>query len=587
MWEVYSGTRPGKPARLLILSAVLLASTLGLAWWQVSASRALAAEQRVENTPLVVRPPIGWIANPKAPGRFVLPTRQQGIGRQRISIERQITFSYAQGSSFRSPREWIRERAQRDALPFSDYRPARIGRFWGVQATRRLRVEHRGFGFDQDSVIRVACTPRGDILVVEYVPLTDLTLGDLDLLDAICRAVRVDDEAVAKSPAEAWAQVGLAARLPADACVVAAREEFAGLHVGFLENGEMTHAIDIFRTWMAPGRNAAEILRDVAASTLHAPWVDLPTPDELHRADGLSMAIMPNPAVEQDDTFSSAGLVWRDPRNAVLLIARANPRNAAQAESSLKRLAEAIAFREADCAPDVDASISAGMALSKLLTQQGPVAWWGRELSRDYLLESRTGLRLQVMERSAESRNPRLGYRGQNLTIFPQGHESERWTMDEHGYEYSNAWQGESADGTPTSLRTKRGLDGTIQHTIQLGRLNRTVKLIPTDCFISPPMEMIAQAWAANQDDGEWLLETIGPWGQSLPTMRLRPLPPDADGRRRVACQWDWQPNGRIITFNVDQSVAEVDSHDVKLVAVDRARAERAIPAIRGFLGSR
>lgn len=587
MWEVYSGTRPGKPARLLIISAVLLAGTLGLAWWQVSASRALASEQRVENTPLVVRPPIGWVANPKTPGRFVLPSRQPGVGRSRISIERQITFSYSRSPYFRSPREWVRQRAERDALPFSDYRPARIGRFWGIQATRRLRVEHRGMGFDQDSVIRVACTPRGDILVVEYVPLTDLTLGDLDLLDAICRAVRIDDESVGRSPADAWTQVGLAARLPSDACVVAAREEFPGLHIGFLEGGEMVHAIDVFRTWMAPGRSAAEILRDVATSTLHAPWVDLPTPDELHRADGLSMAFIQNPVVDQDDTFVCAGLVWRDARDVVLLISRASSRYAALAEKSLKQLAETIGFREADCAPDVGASIVAGTALTKLLTQQGPVAWWGREMSRDYLLDADNGLRLHVLERAAESRNPSLGYRGQDLAIFPSGHESERWTMDEHGYEYSNTWQGAAADGTPTSIRTKRAADGTMQHTIQLGRLNRTVKLIPAEYFVAPPMELIAHAWVANQDDGEWLIETIGPWGQSLPTMRMQPLSPDSEGRRRVASQLDYSPTGAIITFNSDQSIAAVEYHAGKLLAVDRARAERAIPTIRSLLGPR
>lgn len=588
MWEVYSGTRPGKPARLLVLSAMLLASTLGLAWWQVSASRALAGEQRVGETSLIVRPPVGWFSDPQSPGRYVLPLAQHGLTRS-ITIERQVTFRYLRTPSFHTPREYVAERAKRDALPFGDLRPARIGRFAGLQATRRLRVEHRGMGFDQDSVLRVACTPRGDVIIVEYVPLTDLTLGDLDLLDAMCRAVRIDDPPLSQSAAAAWSHVGLAARVPADVCVVSARDEVAGLYLGYVTHGEMTHAIDVFRTWMAPGRTAAEILHDVAATSLRLPNVEIPQPSQTHRADGLNVAILRNPAFGMDESgFESAALVWRSPRDAVLLVAHADTTSAEAAERSLAQLCETIGFRESECAPDIDNAIANGTELAKLLTNNGPAAWWGREPKSEYLLGLwADGPRLHLLDRSAENRNPRLGYRGRDVALSRTGDESEQWILDESGREFTSTWQGLAADGTPTTIRVERADKGDIRLGIQYGRMNQAVKLTPNDYFVAPPLDFVAQAWVALQEDGEWLLETVGTWGQSLPTELLQPLAPDDAGRRRVVIQLDYAPYGWIITFNADQSIYSAESPAGRLNAVSRSQAERAIPLLRNYSGQR
>lgn len=589
MWEVYSGTRPGKPARLLILSAIVLASTLGLASLQVNASRALAAERRIGDTPLVVRPPVGWLENPQMPGRFVLPIGQRGLGRAHIAIERQITFTYLRDPFFRSPRDLIDARVQRDALPFSDYRPARIGRYMGIQATRRLRVEHRGFSFDQDSVLRVACTPRGDIILIEYIPLTDLTLGDLDLLDAICRAVRIDDPATEVTPAQALTNAGLAARLPGDVCLIAARPEIPGFHVGFSENSEITHAIDVFRTWLAPGRTPRDILHDVMAGALRMPWIELPPPIETHRADGLNVAFLRNPAVGADMRgIACAALVWRNARDAALLIAHASEKFAGASERSLIRLTETLGFRDADCAPEVESAFEAGVLLTEYLTQQGPAAWWGRELSRDYLLGAIPGgWRVHVLEREALNRNPREGYRGQDWVIYPSGRETERWLLDERGIEFSTNWQGMAGDGSPTSIRMKRERENVIQHTIQAGRYQQAVRLIPNKNFISPPLELIAHAWIATQDHGEWLIETAGAWGQSLPTMRVQPMTHDTADGRRVLVQFDYDPYGVVLTFDTDHAIRSVEWQAGRFEAVSRARAERAVPALRTLLNGK
>lgn len=90
MVDVYTGAKPGRPALLLVMSAAILAGTLGLAWWHVSAARALAPDVRVGDTPLLVRPPRGWLHHPKEPGTFILPVRRSIRGREQQLIERRL-----------------------------------------------------------------------------------------------------------------------------------------------------------------------------------------------------------------------------------------------------------------------------------------------------------------------------------------------------------------------------------------------------------------------------------------------------------------------------------------------------------------
>ena len=67
LFEVHSSARPGKPRALVTVTAVLLASTLGLAWLQVHGARTMGPEQRIPGTPLLIRPPQGWRLDTRTP----------------------------------------------------------------------------------------------------------------------------------------------------------------------------------------------------------------------------------------------------------------------------------------------------------------------------------------------------------------------------------------------------------------------------------------------------------------------------------------------------------------------------------------
>jgi len=68
MYQVHTGTRPGRPAILIVLCGVSLAGTLGLAWLQTRAARGLGQQISI-GTDLVIRPPLGWAQDPRDPGR--------------------------------------------------------------------------------------------------------------------------------------------------------------------------------------------------------------------------------------------------------------------------------------------------------------------------------------------------------------------------------------------------------------------------------------------------------------------------------------------------------------------------------------
>jgi hypothetical protein len=208
MIEVYTGSRPGQPRRLLLLCAATLAGTLAIAWVQVRASRVLQPPVKIPDSPVSVRPPRGWARDhsDRKPFELRFVPREAARGRLRglaAALERSVTFSYNPDPGFASLPELVRE------LREMDYRvtDTSIGPHAGVQYVRPERFLFMGQRIERDTVVRLGILPDGGAVRVEYYPLGfELTPTDMELLDLLCRAVRVEPAARAST---GWRTGGL------------------------------------------------------------------------------------------------------------------------------------------------------------------------------------------------------------------------------------------------------------------------------------------------------------------------------------------------------------------------------------------
>ena len=279
MVEVHSGSKPGRPVALLIVTSIVLIGALGLAWVQVRESRALGPEQSIPGTPLLVRPPLGWLADRKDPRSFVLPVRRAVRGQEQWEVDRRIRFNYDRLGRFQPPVEWLRAAVgSRDFEP----EPAKIGPFAAVQirqVERRRRGRHIFVG---ESILRVAVLPGGEVIAVTYIPMTELTPADLRLLDTVCNSIRLSEPGLSAAPEEALQHAGVdfafedgwQASLPY-------LREVPGFFVEGLEDGFPAWSLGVFRTWLAAGREPSDLLYDFASSV----WL---LPEE--RVEGAQLA---------------------------------------------------------------------------------------------------------------------------------------------------------------------------------------------------------------------------------------------------------------------------------------------------------
>lgn len=186
MMRVYSGTRPGRPVLLTLMSAGALVATLAAAGWQVREARRLGDELPIPGTPLRVRVPSGWIRDRQHPGRFLAPV-DHPRARSGPSLRRSLLFTYDPTTSIGDVERLALERSRPGVLVTA----AKVGPFDAVQIVypEVLRIFRREFR--RELVLRIANLPWGGVVTVEYTPLARLETADLDLFDSVCRAVRV------------------------------------------------------------------------------------------------------------------------------------------------------------------------------------------------------------------------------------------------------------------------------------------------------------------------------------------------------------------------------------------------------------
>ena len=553
MMDVFTGSRPGRPTVLLTVSAVVLAGTLGLAWLQVRKSRALGPEQQVPGTPLFVRPPLGWVVDQDDPGSFVRPVRQSIRGQERWVADRRIRFSIERLPAFQPPL------AQLTAmLPSQEFtpEPAKIGPFAAVQIRRVIwrTWMHQRIGIEW--IQRVAILPTGHVINVEYIPMKDLTRADLEFLDRVCDTVRLDDPTLSATPEQALQRAGVEFRLENDWQVgLPQLPEVPGFYVAGADQGFPAWSIGVFRTWLANGRSAQDLLHDFAASTWLLPGEQVKV-RRWQRDDVVAVASVQHPDPEHNrQSVASVYVVTKAASETLMLFVYTDRQYLTAAREVADRIASQVDIRPSAAVPAVGPAEQAGTELAALLTREGAMPWWGQQPVR-LIYKGKTLLGNGVTEdkRAARDRNPRRGYQGQALRRIEKKYaERVDWELDGRALSYTMDVQVHASDGLSIMVHEQRQPEAdTIDRVITINDVKRPARRFrPGRMFVCPPIESIAEAWVARETEQPHLLEMVTLLGPGTHTRLLRPLP-SADHYDRVLSQKDYWPFGQILAFDED-----------------------------------
>ncbi len=330
MYEMHVGTRPARRAVLLLIVAGALVLSVGLAWMQVRSARTLAGPVPIEGTPLVVRPPAGWVASPREPGTFIKPIRKRVWGRDVWTADRKVTFSY--NDYFHQLQQLF------EAMAVSPAEPGSIARFPGVQFV----ITEPKKRWLQQSVYRWVTTPWGGQLSVTYVPLGEATAGDLDLLDVICAGIEIKGADHERNDAKTLSRVGVSFPRP-DGWQVLGPQVMAGPGMCIQDAAQTPPrwALALFRRWLRPGQSPENLLAMEASKTLGRFVVPARQP----AAPDAYVAYVRNAqAIGAHSAIVSLWVVAVEPDKVAIIYALADPQHASLADAAAGRLASQLRF---------------------------------------------------------------------------------------------------------------------------------------------------------------------------------------------------------------------------------------------------
>ncbi len=552
-FEVYTGAQPGRPRLLLIVTAALLAGSLGLAWVQVQSAGGLSTEQRVGETPLFVRVPRGWQVDPRNPHRFRLPVGDRSR-KARFEFERQIEFDFVRLPTFQPLEALLQLPDLARPGQITDVGPARLGPYPAV-AVRRIEPRRVGrLRYARETLALCACLPRGQLIHLVYEPIADIRPTDLAILAEVAESLRVEDESVTAPAEEYLRRAGLS--LPVDEDWLIVGPHFGatpGVFIGGQVGGVPGWSIGVFRTWLAGGRTPEDLLADLAAEH----WVIWDVAEDLdvqRRADGAAVVGLRHPQFPQADTLlPTAYVVAEAPDRVAILLVFAGAKESTAADEAARRIADTVEIAALPAFVDLGAAEALGQALVADLRKGGPVARWGREaLETKY---QRVGHdEVVVVGRGAVQRDPQRGYEGQLLRRRGRGQEEwVSWKLDGNAGAYT--WQAGLVQGIAQVRVLERRLtgDGEVERQVQLDdRRQKTWRFTPGAGFVAPPADPIIKGWVARRAGAVALFEASTQLGPGTHFVLVRQLA--ADGAyRRVLVQDDFWPLGGLEAYDDDR----------------------------------
>jgi hypothetical protein len=561
LFEVYTGAKPGRPGLLVIATGALLASALGLAWFQVHTTAGLGPEQRIGNTPLWVRLPRGWQVDPRNPGRFVLPIAEHER-RTTYEFERQIQFEYVRLPSFVSLETLLHLPVLSGSGKLTDVSRTRLGPYPAVEIQK---LEPRRVGrlaLWRETITRFTCLPRGQVIKVVYEPLEKLRPTDQAILEEVCASLRLDGPTLSGPPAEFLRCAGLKLPLDPQWQVVGTEfEETPGVYIGGLDDGIPGWSLAVFRTWLASGRTPRDLLADFAARN----WLLWEVSDAIReqtRADGATVAAIQHPQFGRaDPVIPSAWVVAQSPSRAAIIFVLAGPKEAAAADRAAARVAADLDLEPLAAIPDVETAEAAGRALVEDLTRAGPAARWGREPVATTYRREGSDERV-IVERGAIERDPNRGYEGAiSRATGRTQREGLRWTLDARAGAYT--WQSDLFHGTSqVRVEERRATpDGEVSRQVYVDeRRTRRARFTPGPGFVPPPAAAIIRGWVARQDQSPALVSESSELGPATHTVLLRHLAPEGT-LPRVLAQEDFWPFGSIEAYNDSRAETEYEMY--------------------------
>lgn len=564
-----------------MLCAAALVGSLGLAWFQVAASRALGPPVRIRGTPLIVRPPRGWMQDAQRPGRFVERVRIEGM--PNAHVERRITFHYQRWSAVPPLGELLTFRNWRERVTdVSNLVAARVGGLSGVQLHRTRRFEFMGRVEVGESVYRLAVSPRGDEITVEYTPVRKLTAGDLDLLEAVCAAVRVDDPSL--QPGEEvlrdWAGMRVVVK-DGERLFGPDLPEMPGLFVEGTERGVPAFSIGVFRTWLAGGRSAEDLVRDQGMSRWLMPANKVPVErDDLGaRVHALTLqpaSVAPGSAGAE---IVAIHVVSDAPDRTAMLLVWGSAGKAQAAQRAAARIAEKLEFTSA-FPKGLDRAVAEGQALAQAVSR-GVMQRWGSELVTEYY-------RAEVVQAPEYRVRPLLLVNGRAMTVGSPGaydgiervvggtHLDETmWHLAADGQGYS--WRHDLQFSTRRVLveESRDGSSSSVRRDIVRGRAQERQRFEVGGAFVCPPLETAAESQTAWHADGPVVMEVSAALGEGTNMRLLWPRESGEVGEREVVVLDDYEPRPTVLHFDGPGRLASQEQPGVRLWRISPEEAEK------------
>lgn len=550
--EVQTGSKPGRPTLLLILSAGVLALSLSTAWIQAHEKLSLAEPRPLAaGSPLIIRPPRGWVEN--QPGVFVL--LQRNAGDEREGFERRVMFTHRRAPGYIDPRDVILNWDQRESAASIDATPARLAGIDAVEVIRRRRLRAFGGIVEQETILRVACFPTGDIVGVEYWPMEALTVADEQLMNSICDAVQLSTVNVQAADDAVMAALGVEFPIPPGCAVVGTASD--GLPTLYLRSTSpaLPFIVEVRRTWLAAGRDGSDLLADY--SRTHMPWLrSRPRVVAHSRPDRVNVHTLYLPASVGVGRTAPAILLSTSSSDCVLLTYQAKTDTDALAGRIAQQLAETLVLKRSPLLPDLAAAADAGVELAELIQARGALPWWARR-RQDALFVGRAGeveaaARVRVVPSGGDS----AGYSGSTTAVDTSSRDAHRseWRLDGRAIGYTLELQkrqvgylepevvvSEARDPSDSNVRRRRGV----------GAGPPVESSFPVEAdFVAPPVETVAAAWAARREEGAWLITVSNPEGAGVSSRLLIALPQSGLGDRRVVVIDDYDPTPWIARFD-------------------------------------
>lgn len=560
MIEVHSGARPGRPVLLLIISAIVLCVTLGLARLQVATKRALGAAISLPNSPLVIRPPQEWSADEKVPNRFVQSSGARGLFSE-WEDQRSIEFHYETlypGVTARAAAQILISEVT-EFLP--NARKVNVGPWGGLEIQRTGALIRDNVAARRTEICRLAVSPRGDVLLVRYECFGTPTLGDLTRLDDICDAIKFEKEAryaIDQSAAEALLHFQFG-KMDDWEFLHQFRPESLGVILS-RETADERTTINFLRTWRSFDRDPIAILCDRAAIRLRVPYDTLQVQELVSSNDSLIAYIESDPSERDPDTNTAFSILANGEQLALIDITTSAPLDDTggflQDVFGEAQLQPVPRFANLDAATEVGRQVIADVRETGI-AQSLPTS------DHEQIFASSGALIREEIERVRRSRSTRNVWQhaGEETRIVyapifrgPQELSSEQWVTDDTATIFK--LNGEQPIQRPTFVfsEERKTVSGPVIRQILSGR-KRETSFDPGPNYAAPPLLPYVYASFANGNEPQLLVEVsairAAATNALLATVLERTI-----GQTQLFLQTDSRPTGMI--YVIDNETGEI-----------------------------